>query len=107
LSQHSVATISILGIWKDGPLWLASELVKQYRHTVNGPAALEVGLEIFGRCRVVDVADKHASVVDIFLVLRQVLARLFERRLHLSELRCLSLHLGNAPLHGRNIFLIG
>lgn len=63
-------------------------------------------LQLLGRRGIVDIADEYAPVVNVLLVLAEVLARLVQRRLHLPELGRLGLHLGHAPLHGRNLFLV-
>ncbi len=87
------------------PLWLSRELVQEYRHSVDGTAALEMRLNLFGRRGVVDVADKDAARVHRLLVVGEAGRLLLQAGLHLPELVCLLFHLSYATLHGRNFFL--
>jgi hypothetical protein len=69
------------------PSRASSSLVQQDGDTVDGTAAPEVSLEFLGSRTVVDVANKDASVVDVFFVLAHFLLHLLEIFLHLSKLR--------------------
>lgn len=84
---------------------MASELIEKDGDTVDRAAALEVCLDLFGGCRVVNVADEDASRVDVLLVLAQVDALLLQRLLHLSQLGRLLFHLRNSALHLSNLRL--
>lgn len=88
------------------PFRLTSELIQQNGDAVYGAAALEVCLDLLGGDGVVDVADEDAAAVDVVAVVGRLLVLLLEGGVHLAQLGGLLLHLGDAALHGRNLFLI-
>lgn len=77
---------------------MSGELVQEYGDSIDGAACLEVRLDLLGRSAIVHIADEDTSRIDVFSVLAHVLA-LVQGRLHLAQLRCFSLHLGDPPLH--------
>lgn len=87
------------------PLGLTGKLVEEDGDTVDGPAALEVRLDLLRRSRIVDVSDKDAPTVDILLVLGELVMLLVQTSLHLAELGGLLFHLGDTALHGRDLLL--
>lgn len=89
------------------PFRLTSELIQQNGDAVYGAAALEVCLDLLGGDGVVDVADEDAAAVDVVAVVGRLLVLLLEGGVHLAQLGGLLLHLGDAALHGRNLFLFG
>lgn len=87
-------------------LGLACELIKQDGHAVDRTTLLEVGLDLLGRDRVIDVANEDTTAVDVTLVLVEFGALLLQAGLHLAQLGSLLLHLGNSSFHGRDLLLI-
>lgn len=84
---------------------MAGEFVQEDGDTVDGAAALEVGLDLLGRSTIIDIADEDATSVNILLVLAQSLGLGVERSLHLAKLGSLGLHFLHAFLHGGDLFL--
>lgn len=87
-------------------LGVTGELVEKNGDAVDVAAALEVGLNLFWRGAVVDVADKDAARINVLLVFAQAFLLLVKAGLHLAKLRRLGLHLLHPLLHVLDLGLI-
>jgi hypothetical protein len=84
---------------------MTCELVEQDRDAVDAADALEVRLDLLRAGPVVDVADKDAPRVDVFLALAHLVPLVVDRLLHLPQLLRFLFHLLHAALHRRDLFL--
>lgn len=87
---------------------MTSEFVEQDRDTVDGPAALEMRLDLFGGCAVVDVANKDAARVNVLFALAPSGSGLaLAGLLQLAQPGGFGFHLLYALLHRVDLILVG